>query len=307
MTAAPATSHGTGTGTGSGTGRAHTAGRAELLRGLGSVLLTPPPDSAGVLAALGLPAQTAAEYTAAFVLGAPPHAAIHLGPEGKLGGDGQDRVAGFWRALGLAPPPDADHLGVLLMLCAELDEAGAAASSGAARAQLARARTTLLTEHVHSWAPAYLAAVGGLGIDSVTAWARLTATALLAEPGAGAGLLPAALREAPPGLHDGLDRDELLDALVAPVRVGFPLSWPDLRECASVLSLGVRRGERRFALASLLDQEPAGTLGWLGGLAGRWSRTHTRLGPDGAAARWWSARAAASSAVLRQMSERPTR
>ena len=56
-----------------------------------------------------------------FVLAAPPHAAIHLGPSGMLGGEGLDRVAGFWRAIGLHPPQDADHLGLLLMLYAELE------------------------------------------------------------------------------------------------------------------------------------------------------------------------------------------
>ena len=80
-----------------------------------------------MLAALGLPAPTAAEHTGVFVLSAPPHAAIHLGGEGKLGGEGLDRVAGFWRAIGLTPPPDADQLGVLLMLYAELADAEAAA------------------------------------------------------------------------------------------------------------------------------------------------------------------------------------
>ena len=40
-----------------------------------------------VTASLGLPAPTAAEHTGVFVLAAPPHAAIHLGADGKLGGE----------------------------------------------------------------------------------------------------------------------------------------------------------------------------------------------------------------------------
>ena len=67
--------------------------------------LTPPPGSDAVCAALDLPSFSGAEYTEAFVLLAPPHAAIHLGTEGKLGGDALDRVEGFWRALGAS-----DHL-----------------------------------------------------------------------------------------------------------------------------------------------------------------------------------------------------
>ena len=76
---------------------------AELWRALGAALVTPPPGNAPLLEALGLPAQTGAEHTGVFVLSAPPRAAIHLGPEGKLGGEGLDRIRGFWRALGLRP------------------------------------------------------------------------------------------------------------------------------------------------------------------------------------------------------------
>ena len=283
-----------------------TALRAELLRGLGGALLTPPPGNAPVLAALGLPEQTGAEYTAAFVLGAPPHAAIHLGPEGKLGGEGLDRVAGFWRVLGLAVPPDADHLGVLLLLYAELADAEHASGGERTRAQLARARATLLTEHLRSWAPGYLAALAGHRIGPVTAWAELTAAALAAEDGGAPGeLLPAALREAPEGLHAALAGDELLDRLVAPVRAGFPLTWPDLERCASALSLGLRRGERRFALRALFEQDRGATLGWLAGHAHDWAQRHLRLGPEPASAtmRWWSARAAASARAVQHWPE----
>jgi hypothetical protein len=92
--------------------------RWELLRSLGAVVLTPPPGNRALCAALDLPIPTGVEHTDAFVLSAPPHGAIHLGPEGKLGGEGLDRIAGFWRVLGLQAPEDADHLGALLMLYA---------------------------------------------------------------------------------------------------------------------------------------------------------------------------------------------
>ena len=35
-----------------------------------------------------------------------------------LGGEARDRIAGFWRALGLVPPPEPDHLAVMLGLYA---------------------------------------------------------------------------------------------------------------------------------------------------------------------------------------------
>ncbi|HJY04363.1 MAG TPA: hypothetical protein VJ351_26455, partial [Streptosporangiaceae bacterium] len=69
-----------------------TAGRWELLRALGAV-----PDSPAaarcVGAALGLDPVTDAEHTEAFVLNCPPYAAIYLGPQGAIGGEGADRVA----------------------------------------------------------------------------------------------------------------------------------------------------------------------------------------------------------------------
>src|SRR3954467_14947848 len=153
----------------------------ELFRSLGAVVLTPPPDNRALCEALDLPVPTGVEYTGAFVLSAPPHGAIHLGPEGKLGGEGLDRIAGFWRVLGLRAPEDADHLGTLLMFYAELGEAELGASNERARAQLQRARATLFGEHIWSWAPGYLQAITELGIASIAAWAQLTQQALCAE------------------------------------------------------------------------------------------------------------------------------
>ena len=105
------------------------ATRAELLRALAAVVLSPPSSCRRALEALGLSEVTGAEHTAVFVLAAPPHAAIYLGKEGKLGGEGLDRVAGYWRAIGLEPPTEADHLGLLLALYCELLDAQAAARS----------------------------------------------------------------------------------------------------------------------------------------------------------------------------------
>src|SRR5262249_26146178 len=152
-----------------------------------------------------------------------PHAAIHLGPEGKLGGDGLDRIGGFWRALGLKAPEDADHLGALLMLYAELVEAEQNASDERGHAGLHRAKTVLFPGRIWSWAPGYLLAVVGLGIASVTAWARLTEQLLRAEYAdlGAAEMLPLALRAAPPGMDVADSLDETLDALVTPIRSGL--------------------------------------------------------------------------------------
>ena len=284
------------------------AARWELLRALGAAVLTPPPGNSGPCEALDLPVQTGAEHTQVFVLGAPPHAAIHLGPEGKLGGEGLDRISGFWRALGLRAPEDADHLGTLLLLYAELGEAETGAASDKLRAQMRRSRTALFHEHLWSWAPGYLAAVRGLGVPSVAEWAQLAEQALRAEledveP---ATMLPLALREAPAPLDADPTFDETLDMLVAPIRSGMILTYPDLEAAAAGAGLGVRRGERRYALKALFEQDAAATLRLLAAHADHWSAAHSAHahgGPNDACS-WWSARAAGTSSALNELAGR---
>ena len=275
--------------------------RWELFRSLGAVVLTPPPGNAAVCAALNLPIPTGAEHTDAFVLSAPPHGAIHLGPEGKLGGEGLDRIAGFWRVLGLQTPEDADHLGALLMLYAELGEAEHSASEQRGRAQLHRARAVLFHEHIWSWAPGYLLAVNELGIAAVTAWARLTEEALRAEYAnlGAAEMLPLALRAAPPGMDTADSLDETLDALVTPIRSGVVLTYRDLAKCGHQVRVGLRRGERRFAMRAMLEQNAPATLTWLAQHARSWSERcpsgpHTTNDPCA----WWLRRAANTARVL---------
>jgi len=282
------------------------AARWELLRALGAAILTPPPGNTALCGALDLPAQSGVDHTDVFVLSAPPHGAIHLGQEGKLGGEGLDRIAGFWRALGLRAPEDADHLGTLLMLYAELGQAEAGASDERSRAQLHRAREALFHEHIWSWAPGYLTAVMGLQVDSTTAWAGLTEQALraeLAELGA-AALLPLALRVAPPGMDVADSFDETLDAVVAPVRSGVILTHRDLVACATHAGVGFRRGERRFALRAMLQQDAHGTLGWLAAHARAWTERHTSAqSTDNDPCSWWAQRAAHTARTLDALAE----
>ncbi|HCU94221.1 MAG TPA: hypothetical protein DHU96_16460 [Actinobacteria bacterium] len=302
------------------------AERTELLRALGAVSSTPPPHCGPAAAALGLPGPAAAEHTAVFVLSLPPHAAIHLGGDGKLGGEGLDRVAGFWRALGLAPPGDADHLGALLMLYAELGDAETAAHNESSRAQLRRAREALLWEHLWSWAPGYLTAVQRPGTPTLGTWARLTLDALAREARCCAvpATLPLALRAAPPplatvlseasapagsgpaGSETGDPAGHLLDLLLAPVRSGLVLTRENLREAADAAGVGYRVGERRYTLQAMLDQDPAATLGWLSGFARQWASWHIEqqpvTGPD--PRRWWADRAAGTALALRNLQRR---
>ncbi|MHB2001750.1 MAG: molecular chaperone TorD family protein, partial [Solirubrobacteraceae bacterium] len=220
-------------------------GRWELLRALGALTQAPVPGSGRLASVLGLPAWSRAQHTEIFLLALPPYASIHLGPEGKLGGEGADRVAGVWRTLGLTPPADADHLATILALYSELGEATQIASADRARERIDHARRVVLWEHLWPWVPGYLAAVAHEHA-SAAPWAALTGRALAREVAATrpASSLPLALRSAPPPLATCDSRDALLDALVSPLRSGFILSQRDLSAAARSLGVGFRRGER---------------------------------------------------------------
>ncbi len=272
--------------------------RWELLRALGAMALVTPPESDPLAAALGLPAWTGVEHTHAFVLGLPPYASIYLGPEGKLGGEGADRVAGVWRTLGLVPPADADHLSSILALYAELGDASDVAGSDDARARLDHVRATVLWEHLCSWVPVYLDALGDAD-PIIVPWARLLRRAVgreaeLTDP---AHVLPLALRAAPEPLGVGAPYADLLDALVAPVRVGFVLTHQDLSAASGALAVGLRRGERRYVLDAVLRQDTTGGLAWLADHARVWSERHLKRRQEDTD-RWWSDRAGQTAEVL---------
>lgn len=282
---------------------ARTGGRWELLRALGSLAIGPPADTQRVAGALGLPAWSAADHTELFVLSLPPYASIHLGPEGKLGGEVADQIAGRWRALGLSPPSGADHLGVILALYAELGEAASAARGRLARQRLDRAAEAVLWEDLWSWLPGYLDAASAQA-PTARPWAGLLQRALITEARASrpALALPLALRAAPPPLCASVSRDDLLDALTARLRTGFILTRADLASAARRLGLGLRHGERRFAIKAMAEQDPVLTLRWLAGHADRWATRHRRLPVPGAdPGQWWAARAAGTAAVLREL------
>jgi hypothetical protein len=277
-----------------------TPGRWELLRALGAMALGPPGETWRAAEALGLPTWTAAEHTGLFVLALPPYASVHLGPDGKLGGEAADRVAGMWRALGLDPPPVADHLGAILALYAELGEVSATALR-ATKDRLNQAREAVLWEHLWSWAPGYLDAAAAHSA-SARPWAELTLRALTAEAGRSrpAARLPLALRAAPPVVSTDVPLDDLLDALIARVRAGFILTRADLAAAARDLGLGLRRGERRFALRALMEQNPAGTIRWLAAHARGWaSRYQARPAFGADPGSWWAGRAERAAGCLR--------
>src|SRR5438105_5001500 len=146
----------------------------DSIRALATLAEAPGAHSAHVARALGLPAApVAAAYTDIFVLQLYPYASVYLGAEGMLGGDARERIAGFWRALGLRPPPEPDHLTALLGLYASIVE-HEQQETDAARAELwARARATLLNDYLLSWLSPYLQRVSEIADDVYASWASL--------------------------------------------------------------------------------------------------------------------------------------
>jgi TorA maturation chaperone TorD len=304
------------------------AGRWELLRALGAVADNPE-DARTASAALGLPSPGPAEHTEVFVLNCPPSASVYLGPAGSLGGEGADRVAGFWRAIGLTPPAEPDHLAALLGLYACLGEAADGTRRAATTDALTRARAALLWEHLWPWLPGYLDAVSDLATPALPAWASLTGQVLAAElaalpaggrlppakgrlpsaggrpsladgrPSSARDRLPLALRAAPPALTVGCQLSDLLAAVVAPARSGIILTRGRLAQGADRAGVGHRIGERRFTLRAMIEQDASATLGWLGREAQRWSGRHARRAGGDVASQWWSRRASQTAGVLR--------
>jgi len=269
----------------------------ELFRALGLLAEPPSPEGETVARALGLEGwpPSPAEYTELFQLNLYPYASVYLGDEGMLGGEARDRVAGFWRALGLVPPAEPDHLAALLGLYATVAE-------GDAPGEVRRA---LLWEHLLSWLPAYLVKVRELAPGFYREWAELLGAAFVAEAERlpAEELVPLHLRSAAPladPREEGLDA--FLTSLLAPVRSGLVLVRADLARAACGLGLGLRLGERRFALRSLLAQDAAGTLLRLGEEAEGWVDRHRRM-PSALApvTAFWTARAERTAALLTQL------
>ncbi len=261
-----------------------TRDRTELVRALAACAEPPSPALDHVAVALGLPrTPTPAEHTEAFVFQLHPYASVHLGPEGQLGGIARDRVAGFLRALGVTPPPESDHLVVLLSAYAELLDLEAGTTDGRAR----HARMMLLHEHLWPWLPRFLWRVEELAAAPYQVWARLLQEVLREDAAEldHTDELPAHLRQAP-GLPEPSDGDvtDFLGGLLAPVRSGLVLARSDLSRIARELDLGLRMGERAFMLRALLGQDLPQTMRAVATEAER-QRAHV-VGDDATAAFW---------------------
>lgn len=264
---------------------------SEALRALGVLVEPPCAEHAAIAAALELPPPpTADEHAAVLGFQLPPYASIYLGVEGMLGGEARDRIAGFWRALGTQPPHEPDHLSVLCAAATALAHADRPAGRRTADPRVSTARGALYWEHLASWMTPYLGALRRVGSPFYAAWAD-TLDAVLAAEAEALGpppVLPLALRTAPAPSGPPADLDALVGSVLAPVRIGMVIARGDLARCAAALGLGLRAGERRFALRALLAQDAAAVLRWLAGEARRQAGTYDERSPI---ARWWRGRA----------------
>lgn len=278
----------------------------ELFRALAALAEPPGPEQARIGAVLGLPGvPDPAQYTEVFLFQLYPYAAVHAGAEGMLGGEAQDRVAGFWRALHRTPPAEPDHLTSLLALYAALADHEDAEPDPARRLLWGRSRKALLWEHLACWVFPYLDKLGEIAPPFYAAWGEMLVAALRAEintvgPG---DMLPLHLRASPP-LPDPRDggSEAFLQGILAPARSGMVLVRSDLSRAARALGLGLRMGERRFALTSLLSQDPDGTLDWLAAEASAWEKRHlareAAQAATGEITRFWAHRAGTAAALL---------
>lgn len=285
---------------------------AELLRALAH--LAEPPGSAHPLlaSALDLPdPPDRAGHEALFGFQLYPWASVYLGPEGMLGGEALRRVEGFWRAVGREVPKDPDHLASLLGLYAALmDEErevrDGGGSDASARAELvARSRRALLEEHLAPWVFGFLERVRELGGAFHASWAELLTATLLREVEGGGRLdrVPAVLQAHPPLADPRAEgAGPFLGGLLAPAVSGLILTRADLARIAAELELGLRAGERRYALEHLLGQEASAVLAGIANEAERQASTHrSRTDRLGVGAGWSAERASLTADLLRAL------
>lgn len=271
----------------------------ELLRALAALAESPEPESNRVARTLGLETDLdPADHTELFTLQLPPYASIYLGPEGMLGGEARDRIAGFWRAMGGSPPAEPDHLTVLLSAYAALAD-GEAEADPDDTATWRRLRHAFFWEHVASWLFPYLRRVDEVAPGAYRHWGALLAGALRAEA-ATLGpptRLPLHLRAAGPAPNE-VDGTAVLDAALAPARSGMILTRRDLARAAEATGLGLRMGERRYILRSFLDQAPEATAAWLASEADRQARLHASAEAIPLITEHWRDRARATAGRL---------
>ncbi len=282
--------------------------RVELIRALGVLSEAPGPEHGRLADLLDLGGAPDPEsFANTFLLQLYPYSSVYVGNEGMLGGEARDRAAGAWTALGRTPPPEPDHLGALLGLYAALAEHAETDPEPAEQALWGAAASGFLWEHLLSWTMPYLDRFEGIGSSVYEAWARLLADALRQEARrhGPAAALPLHLRSAtdlPDPRESG--SEAFLTGLLAPVRSGVLLTRADLARGAEEIGVGLRMGERRFALRAFFSQDADATLGWLSRHSEAAAHRHSEWSEDlGMIADFWSSRARATGDLLGSLRE----
>ena len=285
-----------------------TATPVDLLRSLAVLAEPPTPEVERLAPLVGLAAvPSVSDYADVFLFQLYPYASAHLGAEGMLGGEARARIAGFWHAVGQRPPAEPDHLAALLGLYVSLAERGAGASTAEAVLR-DEACAALLHEHVAPWVFAYLERVQELAGEAYAGWAERLCAVLRAEVEQrldGDRPLPVHLQAAPALPDPRTDGGEaFVKGLLSPVRSGIIVTRADLAQLAGRVGLGLRAGERRYALEHLLGLDPGPVLMAIGDAAARQSARHAaRRSWLGETAEFWRARAEACAALCRELAE----
>ncbi len=217
-----------------------------------------------------------------------------------LGGEARDRIAGFWSAIRIRPGTEPDHLTALLSLYAGLCEAEAAARH-ASRERWGHARRALLWEHLACWLVPYLDRVEAHAGPVYRRWASLLLEALMreAESVEPPAIAPLHFRAAPPPLGaEPTSADDLVAALLRPIRSGLILTRADIVRAARDLEIGLRLRDRAAMLRDLIAHEPAGALRWLEREAADRGRRLRGRGALDTVAGFWADRADATATLL---------
>ncbi len=278
----------------------------ELFRVLGALCEPPHPSHVPMASVLGLPKEPSeADFTELFLFQLYPYASIYLGPEGMLGGEAGDKIAGFWRALNLTPPTESDHLTVLLGLYASIGDLELAEKDEAVKLMRRQARHVLLKEYLLSWVPAYAQKVSELAPPYYAEWARILKGALLEEAKELDLNQPPDILAQAPGLPSATEQPKaFVDGLLSPLRSGMIICRADLYRAGKDLEVGLRIGERRFILQALLNQDLALALRWLANEADTWIKRQQDLVEDlGSIATFWANRATLAKESLTKYAE----
>ncbi len=275
----------------------------ELWRALGALVDPPGSETDRLCAVLGLASPTREDHAAFFTFRMYPYASVYLGEGGQIGGEARDRIAGFWRAMGLLPPAEPDHLGTMLAFHAELSERAAHAVDQRAARILSHAKKAFLYEHLYSWLPLFCLAASPVAPAGYRGWVDILSQALTEAMAAEQppAELPLALREAAPPRIPA-DPAALIDILLSPAVSGMVVVREDLAPLASGLGVGMRQGERRFILGELYRVDPGGFIEyWIERLE-RWSTlVPGAFAGAPAVGDWWRSRGTTVAEMMRQM------